>query len=119
MMGTGTKKDRIGLPSLSCSTSTSSLHPLHRYRSPAQDKTKGNAKVYTYFVWEVLQPLPILLALTGIALLWLWYRGRESRRVLLVFTIPYALLVAFSVPALAYQLRGSLEWRHGPVQERP
>jgi uncharacterized SAM-binding protein YcdF (DUF218 family) len=75
--------------------------------------------VYTYFVWEVLQPLPILLILMGIVLLWLWYRGRESRRVLLVLTIPYGLLVAFSVPALAYQLRGSLEWRHGPVHDRP
>lgn len=75
--------------------------------------------MYTYFVWHVLQPLPIFMLLTGIAIAWLWFRRRETRTRLLAVTIPYLVVLMISIPALAYQLRGSLEWRHDSVKERP
>jgi uncharacterized SAM-binding protein YcdF (DUF218 family) len=68
--------------------------------------------VYTYFVWHVLKPLPIFFIWIGIAIAWLWYRRRETRKCLLVVTIPYVLLFVFSMPAVAYLLRGSLEWKY-------
>jgi uncharacterized SAM-binding protein YcdF (DUF218 family) len=66
-----------------------------------------------------LQPFPIFFLLTGIAIGWLWYRRRETRTCLLAVTIPYLIVLSISIPALAYQLRGSLEWQHGSVDKRP
>jgi uncharacterized SAM-binding protein YcdF (DUF218 family) len=75
--------------------------------------------MYTFFVWDFLQPLPIFMLLTGIGIAWLWYRRRETRKFLFALTVPYVLLLLFSIPALAYFLRGSLEWRFGALDERP
>jgi uncharacterized SAM-binding protein YcdF (DUF218 family) len=75
--------------------------------------------VYTFFVWDVLQPFPLFMILIGAAIAWLWYRRRESWKWLVTLTMPYLLLLGLTIPAVAYQLRGTLEWRYGAVEERP
>jgi uncharacterized SAM-binding protein YcdF (DUF218 family) len=75
--------------------------------------------VYNYLVWHLLQPLAIFLIWMGVVVGWLWYRRRETPKCLLVVTIPYVLLFLFSMPAVAYVLRGSLEWRYPALSQRP
>lgn len=75
--------------------------------------------VYFFVTKILLQPLPLLLLGTGVALAALWRRGRESRAQLLLLTIPFLGLVAVSIPAVVYPLLGTLEWPYPPVSTRP
>ena len=66
-----------------------------------------------------LEPLPLLLLLSGLALANLWRVRAGTRRRLLLLTIPYLALVAVSLPIASYFLMGSLEWSHPPLDGQP
>jgi uncharacterized SAM-binding protein YcdF (DUF218 family) len=66
-----------------------------------------------------LEPLPLLLLLSGLALANLWRVRAGNRRRLLLLTIPYLVLVAVSLPIASYPLMGSLEWSHPPLDGQP
>lgn len=75
--------------------------------------------MYHFLVWHLLHPYTILLLLTGLGLANLWRKRSESRKRLLLVTVPYVLLVVFSLPAVAYLLVGSLEWQYPGLERRP
>jgi uncharacterized SAM-binding protein YcdF (DUF218 family) len=67
----------------------------------------------------ILQPLPILLLISGAVLVSLWRRKRESRGRLLLVIVPLASLTILSVPAAVHPLVGGLEWSYPPSLTRP
>jgi len=67
----------------------------------------------------LLRPLPFLLLLCGLALANLWRRRVESRRRLLLLTIPFVMLVIATIPAAVHPVLGSLEWPYPPLSGRP
>jgi uncharacterized SAM-binding protein YcdF (DUF218 family) len=71
------------------------------------------------FLVELLDPYLILAVLTGLAILALWVRRRESRWWLSLVTIPFVLLWVLSTPAAAYLALGTLEWDYPPTYDRP
>src|SRR5712691_8416137 len=73
----------------------------------------------TSTVWQFLQPFPLLLLLTGVALANLWRKRRETRGRLLLLTVPYLLLLLLSLPMSSYLLLGSLEWQYPAAETRP
>src|SRR3954453_23165042 len=73
----------------------------------------------SFSVWQLFHPYPLLLLVTGFLLGNLWRKRRETRTRLLLVTIPYLLLLLLSLPATAYLLLGSLEWRYAAVKSRP
>jgi uncharacterized SAM-binding protein YcdF (DUF218 family) len=75
--------------------------------------------MYTLLVWDLLRPFPILVLLIGLGLVVVWWRHRPARRLLLLVIVPFALLVLLAVPAVAYRLRGGLEWQYPALAERP
>lgn len=68
---------------------------------------------------EVLQPYTLLVLMSSAAVIRLWRKRTESRRRLLWLTIPFALLVFMSIPALSDVVIGSLEWRFAPLTRLP
>lgn len=67
----------------------------------------------------VLQPLTLLLLLLGLGLVVLWRKRQAGRRLLLLLTLPFCALVAITIPAVAYLMLGTLEWRYPPLKGRP
>ena len=73
----------------------------------------------SFSVWQLFQPFPLLMLLTGITLANLWRKRRETPRRLLLVTLSYLLLLVLSLPASSYLLLGSLEWQYPAVKTRP
>jgi uncharacterized SAM-binding protein YcdF (DUF218 family) len=65
------------------------------------------------------RPYTLLFLLTGLAVLNLWRRRKESRRRLLALTASFGLLYALTTPLAGHLLVGSLEWQYPPLQEVP
>jgi uncharacterized SAM-binding protein YcdF (DUF218 family) len=68
---------------------------------------------------EVLQPYALLHLLTGLAILRLWHRRKESRRRLILLSVAFITLTAVSIPAVAQLAVGTLEWQYKPLNHRP
>jgi uncharacterized SAM-binding protein YcdF (DUF218 family) len=75
--------------------------------------------MYFHFVWYLLQPYFLLLLVTAIAVANLWRRRRETRKRLLLVSLPLLGFVLLSMPAVAYLTQGSLEWPYPPLKNRP
>ena len=73
--------------------------------------------MYQFFV-AILQPYPLLFLLIAVALVLVWRRRGENRRLLLL-TAPIIILTTVNMPVAANLALGSLEWRHAPQPERP
>jgi uncharacterized SAM-binding protein YcdF (DUF218 family) len=74
--------------------------------------------MYRFFV-DLLQP-PVffyLFMLLGVANL--WRKRQETKRRLLLVTIPLIGLTLCCIPALNFVALGSLEWAYPPLEERP
>jgi uncharacterized SAM-binding protein YcdF (DUF218 family) len=71
------------------------------------------------FVTGLAQPGVLLSLLMALALANLWRKRRETRRRLLLLTVPAALLALWCTPVLGYLLFGSLERPYPPLKERP
>ena len=71
------------------------------------------------FIKQLCQPYTLLclIALLGVANL--WRKRLETRRRLLLATIPVTLLFLISCPAVSYLALGTLEWRYPPEPQRP
>ena len=67
----------------------------------------------------LLQPFMILSLVCGLAIANLWRCRRESRARLLWVTVPYVLLVGFSLPIVAGVATAVLESRFDPLARRP
>jgi uncharacterized SAM-binding protein YcdF (DUF218 family) len=65
------------------------------------------------------QPTLLLYLLVVLAVLNLWRRRQESRRRLLLATIPLVLLSVLCTPAVTHLALGTLEWPYPPLEERP
>ena len=74
--------------------------------------------MYLLFV-ALLQPVPVLFLLQGLALLLLWWRLRGRRPLIAWLAIPYLLLLAYCLPIVAYYAAGGLEWSFPPLTKRP
>jgi uncharacterized SAM-binding protein YcdF (DUF218 family) len=70
-------------------------------------------------VEQLFQPYCLLLLLTGVALASLWRKRKESRRRLLLVSVPFGLLVLMSIPAVSYLALRTLEGRYPPSRGRP
>ena len=68
---------------------------------------------------DLLQPYTLLMLLSVVALVNLWRRRHETRRRLLLITVPLVLLVLLSLPAASYLAFGSLEWEFSPLRALP
>jgi uncharacterized SAM-binding protein YcdF (DUF218 family) len=75
--------------------------------------------MYTFFVWQLLQPFPLLMLLLALGLANLWRKRRETRKRLLLLTVPFLLLTVLSIPAVAHLLRGWVEDQSPPLEQRP
>src|SRR6516165_2523945 len=71
------------------------------------------------FLVELLQPYALLYLLTGLAILNLWHRRRDSRRRLILLSVAFITLTAVSIPAVAHLALGTLEWQYEPADHRP
>jgi uncharacterized SAM-binding protein YcdF (DUF218 family) len=71
------------------------------------------------FVDALLCPYTFFLLLVGIALVILWRKHRESRRMLLPAILPYLALMLISLPAVSHLAVGTLEWGYPPRARRP
>jgi len=67
----------------------------------------------------ILRPYPLLCLALILALVNLWRRRSESRRRLLLLTLPVVGLVLISLPLASYLTLGSLEWQYRPLAKRP
>jgi len=68
---------------------------------------------------NLLDPFLLFFLLTALALLNLWRDRSESRRRLLLVTIPFLGLLAACTPAVSHFAIGSLEWSYPPQSELP
>ncbi len=66
-----------------------------------------------------MQPYPVILLFIALALANLWWKRRETRRRLLLLTIPFLVLVLFSMEPVMIVLLGTLEWENPPLRQRP
>jgi uncharacterized SAM-binding protein YcdF (DUF218 family) len=71
------------------------------------------------FFIELLNPYPILMVVMGLGLTRLWWKRREPRGRLLLATIPFVVLLLFSLPPVEFLVLGTLEWRNPPLATRP
>ena len=67
----------------------------------------------------MLEPYPLVCLLLALALLNLWRKRRETRRRLVLLTIPVVGLVLLSTPVVSYFALGTLEWQYSPSEELP
>lgn len=67
----------------------------------------------------VLQPPFLLYVAVALALANLWRKRQESRRRLLLLTVPFLLLAILSIPAVGYLAQGGLEWSYRPRTDLP
>ncbi len=72
-----------------------------------------------YFFSHLLQPFPVAYLLTALALANLWRGRMESRRRLLLLTVPFVLFTLVCLPVVAHLALGSLEWQYPPMDQRP
>lgn len=72
-----------------------------------------------HFFSSLLQPYTILLLLALFAVGRLWRRRTETRRRLLLATVPLALLTICSLPVVGYWALASLEWQYESVDRVP
>ena len=75
--------------------------------------------MYTFLIWHLLQPFPLLCLLLGFAMLRLWRQGPQRRGGLLAVTVLYAGLVVLSLPAVSWLALRSLEGQYPPLRQRP
>src|SRR5271166_5833333 len=68
---------------------------------------------------DLAQPTVLLGLLSLLALANLWRKRRETRRRLLLMTVPLVLLALWCTPVVSYLALGSLEWAYPPLEERP
>ena len=71
------------------------------------------------FFIELLNPYPILMVLLAFGLGNLWWKRRETRRRLLLVTVPFAGLFLLSLQPIEYVVLGSLEWTNDSLPARP
>lgn len=76
------------------------------------------AKHLYRFLAAILQPYPLLFVGIAVALVLVWRRRGENRRLLLL-TVLIVILTAVNMPVVANLALGSLEWRYPPQDERP
>jgi uncharacterized SAM-binding protein YcdF (DUF218 family) len=75
--------------------------------------------MYAYpIVSRLVHPYAPLVILLGLAIAWLWWKGKLSRTQRIVLTIPYLLLLLMSLPAVAFLAFASLEWFYAPIENR-
>jgi uncharacterized SAM-binding protein YcdF (DUF218 family) len=75
--------------------------------------------MYEVLVWKLFQPFTLLILLSGVAVLNLWRKRRESRRRLVCLTAIFAALALLSLPIVGRVAVGSLEWQNPPMRDRP
>jgi len=76
--------------------------------------------MFAYPVLNALvHPYAPLVILLGLAIAWLWWKRRLSRAERIAITVPYLLLVAISLPAVAFLAHASIEWWYPAMDRRP
>jgi uncharacterized SAM-binding protein YcdF (DUF218 family) len=68
---------------------------------------------------EILNPYALSCLLTLGACVNLWRRRVETRRRLLLITVPLAVMVVISLPLVAHVANGTLEWQFTPRTQLP
>jgi len=68
---------------------------------------------------NLLDPFLILYLLTALALVNLWRKRAESRRRLLLVSVPFVGLTLVCTPAVSHLAVGTLEWWYPPSYTRP
>jgi uncharacterized SAM-binding protein YcdF (DUF218 family) len=71
------------------------------------------------FLSDLFTPYSILMFSMGLGLANLWWKRRESRRRLLLVTLPFIGLMLLSAAPVDYLLLGTLEWENKPLAIRP
>jgi uncharacterized SAM-binding protein YcdF (DUF218 family) len=72
-----------------------------------------------HFLVKLLDPFLILYLLTGLALVNLWRKRVESRRRLMLVSVPFVGLTLVCTPAVSHLAIGTLEWWYPPSYDRP
>jgi len=72
-----------------------------------------------HFLVKLLDPFLILYLLTAWALVNLWCKRTESRRRLLLVSVPFVGLTLVCMPAVSHLAIGTLEWWYPPSYDRP
>jgi uncharacterized SAM-binding protein YcdF (DUF218 family) len=67
----------------------------------------------------LLDPIVLTYLLAVLTFANLWRKRRETRRRLLLATLPFGLVVVCSLPVCSYFAQASLEWRYPPMEQRP
>jgi uncharacterized SAM-binding protein YcdF (DUF218 family) len=75
--------------------------------------------MYHFLVWHLLQPFTLLWLFLGLALANLWRRRADTRRRLLLLTVPYVLATLVSLPIIGDLALHALESQYHPLRERP
>jgi uncharacterized SAM-binding protein YcdF (DUF218 family) len=76
--------------------------------------------MYAYpIVSRLVHPYAPLVILLGLAIAWLWWKGKLSRAQRVVLTIPYVLLLLMSLPVSAFLVFVPLERFYPPMENRP
>jgi uncharacterized SAM-binding protein YcdF (DUF218 family) len=70
-------------------------------------------------VVDLAHPVFLLGLLVVLATANLWRKRRETRRRLLLLTVPLALFAVWCMPVVSYLALGSLEWQYPHLEERP
>lgn len=71
------------------------------------------------FLVDLLQPFTVLYVFLLVTIALLWRKRVESRRRLLLVTVPAVVLAILCTPAVGFFALGSLEWQYPPRLERP
>ena len=74
--------------------------------------------MYQFFT-VLLQPFPLLYLLVSLGLVVLWRRRVETRRRLLLVTVPFVILWIACTPLIGHLAIGSLEWAYPPKDNLP
>jgi uncharacterized SAM-binding protein YcdF (DUF218 family) len=75
--------------------------------------------MYSILVWQLLEPFTVLWLLLGLALINLWRKRQETRRRLLLVTVPYFAVTVLCLPVVGDLSLLSLERLHPPLTQRP
>jgi uncharacterized SAM-binding protein YcdF (DUF218 family) len=67
----------------------------------------------------LFDPIVLTYLLAVLTVANLWRKRRETRRRLLLATVPLVLVVLCSLPVCSYFAKASLEWRYPPMEQRP
>lgn len=66
---------------------------------------------------RLVDPFLILFLMTGLVIIWLWFKRVAAKRTMLLLTIPFVCLTLACLPLVAHFALGSLEWRYQAVEE--